>query len=76
MSAIELRNRIIKEVNSISDVAILNEIYKLLQIEQNIEYKLSEQETHAVQEGIDDIHQGRVLTSKEANSFIAEWLKK
>jgi hypothetical protein len=76
MSTMELKKKIIEEVNSISDEAILTDIYQLLQHEQTGEYKLSEEENSAVQDGIEDIKQGRVFSSKEANSIIREWLKK
>jgi hypothetical protein len=76
MSTMGLKKKIIDEVNSISDEAILTDIYQLLQYEQTGEYKLSEEENSAVQDGIEDIKQGRVFSSKEANSIIREWLKK
>jgi hypothetical protein len=66
----ELKKKIIEEVNSISDEAILTDIYQLLQHEQTGEYKLSEEENSAVQDGIEDIKQGRVFSSKEANSIM------
>ena len=76
MTSVELKEKIIAVVNSISDESILAEIYQLLQLEKTGEYKLTEKEELAVNEGIEDVNRGRVFTSHEANSLIKEWLKK
>ena len=76
MSATELKKKIIEEISSMTDESVLTEIYSILQFERNSEYKLSEEEISAVREGIEDVRQGRVFSSQEANSLIKEWLKK
>lgn len=76
MSTIDLKKKIIERVKSLTDESVLTEIYQILQFEKTGEYKLTEDEVSAVQEGIEDVNQGRVFSSKEANSLIKEWLKK
>jgi len=78
MSAIELRKRIIEKLSSIEDELILKEIYDIIQIESEIDtvYKLSPEEKLAVDAGLKDIHDGKIVSSEKANALIKEWLKK
>ena len=76
MTPVELKKKIIEEITSISGEALLTEIYQILHSDKNEEYKLTDEETSAVHEGMEDVKQGRVFTSEEANSIIKEWLKK
>ena len=75
MSVVQLRKEIIDLVNSIDDESILEELYKLTQIERGV-YQLTEIESKAIQEGLDDSKQGRVYSSEEANEILREWRKK
>jgi hypothetical protein len=76
MSAVELKQRIISRVNSIEDVSILEELYQLLQTDGSEFYEMTEPELKAVEEGLEDIKQGRVYSSEQAHQLIQEWLKK
>ena len=78
MSAAELRLQIIKKVSSINDELILQEIYRLIEIESemDLEYKLSAEERNAIEIGRKDITEGRFYTSEQADNMIKEWLRK
>ena len=78
MSTAELKLRIINKVSSINDELILQEIYRLINIESDMDsiYKLSEEEKKAVEMGLKDLKEGRVYTSEQADNMIKEWLRK
>jgi hypothetical protein len=78
MSATELKLQIINKLSSITDELILEEIYRLVSIESEMDsiYRLSDEEKKAVETGLNDIKEGRVHTSGQADNMIKEWLKK
>ena len=78
MSAIELRKRIIEKLSSIEDELILKEIYDIIKIESGIDsvYKLTAEEKNAIDAGLKDIRDGKIVSSEKANDLIKEWLKK
>ncbi len=78
MSATELKMKIINKVTSIKDEFILEEIYKLMNLESNMEavYTLTEAEKKAIDLGLKDIKEGRVYSSEVAESMLEEWRKK
>jgi hypothetical protein len=78
MSASELRLQIINKVSSINDELILEEIYRLVNAESEMDamYKLSAEEKSAIELGLKDVKEGRVYTSEQADNLIKEWLKK
>ena len=78
MSVIELRKHIISKVNVMDDEEVLQEIQELIKMEaeEDSVYKLTDQEKSAVEMGLTDIREGRVVSSEEANERIAQWLRK
>lgn len=78
MSTLELRSQIIQKLNAIEDKATLEEVYNLVMLESEIEslHKLSEDDKIAVEAGLNDIKNGKVYSSDQANTLIQEWLKK
>ena len=78
MSATELKLKIINKVTSIKDELILEEIYKLVNLESDMEavYTLTEAEKKAIDLGIKDIKEARVYSSEVAESMLKEWRKK
>jgi predicted transcriptional regulator len=78
MSAAELKLQIINKVSSITDEHILEEIYRLVNIESEMDsiYRLTDEEKKAMEIGLKDIKEGRVFTSEQANNMIKEWRKK
>jgi hypothetical protein len=78
MSATELKLKIINKVTSIKDELILEEIYKLVNLESDMEvvYTLTEAEKKGIDLGLKDIKEGRVYSSEVAESMLKEWRKK
>ena len=78
MSVIELRKRIIEKLSSIEDEVILKEIYEIIKIESGIDlvYKLTEEEKKAIDTGLKDIEDGKIVSSEKANDLIKGWLKR
>ncbi len=78
MSAAELKLEIINKVSSITDDLVLEEIYKLVNLESKIDtiYCVTDQEREAVEVGLIDVKEGRVYSSESAESLINTWLKK
>lgn len=78
MSLTELKLQIINKVSSITDELILEEIYKLVSIESEMDsiYRLTDTERSVVAEGIKDVKEGRVYSSEAAENMIKEWLAK
>jgi predicted transcriptional regulator len=78
MSATELKLQIINKVTAITDELILEEIYKLVNIESEMDsiYRLTDTEKKAIDLGLTDIKEGRTYTSEQADKMIKEWLKK
>jgi predicted transcriptional regulator len=77
MSVIELRKRIIEKLSSIEDEVILKEIYEIIKIESGIDlvYKLTEEEKKAIDAGLKDIEDGKIVSSEKASDLIKGWLK-
>ena len=78
MSAAELKLQIINKISSIEDHMILEEIYKLVVLESEMDsiYRLTDAEKAAVEAGLKDVKEGRVYSSEAAENMIKEWLKK
>lgn len=78
MSTIELRKKLIQKVNATESKDLLEEAYRLLEIEtEDIEiYKLSSDQMIAVKEAKNQFKNGQVLTDHEADKEINECLKK
>ncbi|MEO5910740.1 MAG: hypothetical protein ABIP95_07615 [Pelobium sp.] len=78
MSTAELRNQIIHKLNTIEDEAMLSDIYKLIEMESEIEtvYQLSIEEKEAVEMAFQDIDEGKAYSSLAADALLKKWLKK
>jgi predicted AAA+ superfamily ATPase len=78
MSTTDLKLEIINKITSITDTEILSEIYRLVNLESNMEtsYKLSEEEKKAIELGLKDVKEGRLYSNEQADNLIQEWLKK
>jgi len=78
MSVIELRKKIMERVSSIENEEILKEIYDIIGAEADLEpiYKLTDEEKNAIEIGLKDLRDGRVVSSTKANELIQAWLKK
>jgi hypothetical protein len=78
MSTLELRKRLIDEIEKTEDKGILEEILRLLKIQTNDTeiYSLSEDQMMAVNEAMAQVKNGQFLTDEQANKEIDEWLRK
>ena len=78
MSTIELKKQLIDKINHTEDQKILEEAYRLLELESSDMsiYMLNEVQKLAVLEAKEQINQGAILTNLEANKEIDEWLNK
>jgi hypothetical protein len=78
MSAVELRRRLIDKIQKTKDEKILEEAYRLLELEtEDIElYKLNDDQKKAINEARQQLKNGQFLTEDQANKEIDEWLNK
>ena len=78
MSATDLKLRIINKMTIIEDELILEEIYKLVDIESVMDsvYRLTVDERKAIDIGLKDIKENRVYSSEVADNMIKEGLRK
>lgn len=78
MSTLELRKKLIRKVNTTESVDLLEEAYRLPDLESgDIEiYKLSKDLIITIKEAKNQIKNGRFLTDEEADKAISKWLKK
>jgi hypothetical protein len=78
MSVSELKLQIISRISSIEDHTILEEILSLVQKEEALQstLELTEKERLAIEEGLNDVHEGKIHSSIVAENMIKEWLKK
>lgn len=78
MSTVELRKRLIDKIQKTKDERILEEAFRLLELEtEDIEiYKLNDDQKKAINEARQQIKNGQFLTEEQANKEIDEWLNK
>lgn len=67
-----------ERVSSIENEEILKEIYDIIGAEAELQpiYKLTDEEKAAIEVGLSDLREGRVVSSQKANELIREWLRK
>lgn len=75
MSTVELRKRLIDKIQKTKDERILEEVYRLLELEnEDMEmYKLNDDQKAAINEARQQIKSGLFLTEEQANKEIDEW---
>ncbi len=78
MSLTELKLQIISKITSVTDELILEKIYKLVNLESEMDsvYRLTDAERSAIVDGFKDVNEGRVYSSEAAENMIKEWLEK
>ena len=76
MSTVEIRKRLIDKIQNIQDGRILEEAYRLLEldIEDADIYKLNNSQKEAIAVARKQIKKGQFLTEEQANKEIDEWL--
>ena len=75
MSGLELKEKIQKRLIEIDDEALLNEIYQMV-CEDDPVYKLSDEQKLRIEQGRQEIKEGKVISNEEANRQAKEWLKR
>lgn len=79
MSTVELRKRLIEKIQKTEDERILEEAFRLLELEttEDIEiYRLNDDQKKAISEARQQVKNGQFLTEGQANKEIDEWLNK
>lgn len=76
MSTGELRKRLIDKIQQTQDGRILEEVYRLLEMElEDIDiYKLNEGQKKAISLAREQIKQGQFLSEEDADKEIDQWL--
>ena len=74
MSVTELKLQIINKISAIEDKLVLEEIFKLVEIESEMDsiYRLTDKERKSLETGLDDVKKGRVYSSEAADNMIKE----
>lgn len=78
MKTVEIKKKLINEINSSTNKDLLEELYNYLNQENAVQeiYKLNTEQNSAIQEAREQIKNGDYLTNEQANQEIDEWLKK
>jgi hypothetical protein len=78
MSTVELRKRLIDKIQKTEDDQLLEEVYRLLdmEVEELDIYMLSDAQMAAIELSRQQIKEGKYLTDEQANQEIDEWLEK
>ena len=78
MSTAEIREKLIKKIQSTSDERILLEATRLLEMEiteSETPYKLTEEMNQTIEAAQAQIEKGEVISHHDANKQISEWLE-
>lgn len=77
MKTMEIKKKLINEINISKNKNLLEEFYRFLNLENEIQetYKLNREQNSAVAEAREQIKNGDYLTNEQANQEIDEWLK-
>lgn len=78
MKALEIKKKLINEINQSENKSLLEEFYRFLNLENEIQetYKLNSEQKSAIADAQKQIAQGDYLTNEESNQEIDEWLNK
>jgi len=76
MSPIDLKNIVKEKIDNLEDVELLQDILSIINNEENTEIiALTKEQEAAVENGLEDIKNGNVISNEIANKEIDEWLK-
>ena len=77
MKTIEIKRKLINEVNLSDNKNLLEEFYRFLNLENEMQetYQLSEEQNSAIAEARNQIRNGDFLTNEQANQEIDKWLE-
>lgn len=76
MRTIEIRQRLIEEINASNNKNLLEEMYNFFSKDNATEsvYKLSKNQKLAIEKGREQIKNGQSFTNEEVNSQVEKWL--
>ena len=73
------KEQILEKIKNIEDPALLQEILDLIDFETGSKDEivaLSNEVKKGIEQGLEDIKQGRVISHDEANKLLNEWFQK
>ncbi len=78
METLEIKRKLIDEINSSNNKDLLEEFYHFSNLENKMQepYKLSDEQKLMIEEARVQIKKGDYLTNQEANENIDKWLYK
>lgn len=77
MSTLELKEKLIREINQVEDVQLLRILYNILTTREHEEvYQLNDSQIAAIEEAREQYRKGEYYTNEEVDREIEEWLKK
>ena len=74
MTVVELKHQIVNKIQETSNPGILEEVYRLLAIESDTIFVLSEAQLQGIEEAKNQIKQGRFKTNEQTDKEVDEWL--
>jgi len=76
MSTLEIKNILIRKIESINDETFLNAIRTIIDAKtESTIYKTSVEQKMKIQEGIEQIENGKYFTNEQVESEIDKWLE-
>jgi actin-like ATPase involved in cell morphogenesis len=74
MTVVELKHQIVNRIKETTNPGILEEVYRLLAIESDTIFVLSEEQLKSIEEAKNQIKQGLFKTNEQTDKEIDEWL--
>lgn len=74
MTTIELKNKIISQIEKSNNIHLLKELHHMLNIEESETYELNEYQKSVVEEGRLDILKGNTYSNDEVKEKVKGWL--
>ncbi|MBN7812805.1 hypothetical protein J0A68_17755 [Algoriphagus sp. H41] len=76
MGTVELKKKLVAEINLSSNKELLEEMYRLLNQDNEAGvFKLSQSQKKAVTEAREQVRNGQFFTDEQVNDEMEEWLK-
>ena len=76
MSPVDLKNIVKEKIDLVEDVELLQDILSIISNEENGDIiELTNDQEAAVENGLEDIENGNVMSNEIADKEIDEWLK-
>lgn len=77
MKTVEIRKKLIEEINLSKNKNLLEELYSYLNQENKTQetYKLNKEQNSAITEAREQIKKGDYLTNEQADNEVEEWLR-